>query len=100
MLKLSHHLFVGLLVLSTSALADCKTYLAGSTSCTGPGGYGASSQTYTGGVETYRDNRGNTATVRHDPFGGVAVHAPTGVVPGVTPGKPYEHQMYPKIYPD
>src|SRR5688572_21761045 len=92
-------LFLSLLSVSSAALADCRTFLDGSTYCSGPQGYQASGREYTGGVSEYRDNRGNTATVRQDGFGGAHVYAPTGVVPQVVPVQPYEHQMYPKIYP-
>jgi|SRR5687768_7487081 len=98
--------FVSLLLLiSTSALAvDCQTFLDGSTYCTGPQGYQAAGQSYTGGYSEYRDNRGNTAQVQHDPYGGVSAYAPTGVVPQVVPSKPYENHVYPqnihpRVYP-
>lgn len=95
---LSRHLAATLLMVLTitPAWADCQTYTGGYTECTGPQGYQSSSRSYTGGVQEYQDNRGNSATVRHDPFGGSSVYAPTGVVPQVLPGKPYEHSMYPK----
>lgn len=98
---LSRHLAVTLLMVLTTnpTFADCQTYTGGYTECTGPQGYQSSSRSYTGGVQEYQDNRGNSATVRHDGMGGVSVIAPTGVVPSVVPSQPYQHQMYPSMYP-
>lgn len=98
---LPHHLTAAAFLLLTTSIAqaNCQTYTGGYTECTGPQGYQSSSRSYTGGVEEYQDNRGNSATVRHDPFGGSSVYAPTRVVPQVVPGTPYERSMYPNVYP-
>jgi hypothetical protein len=73
-----------------SAQVNCTTYSGGETSCDGPRGYHAEGRQYFGGVESWYDNRGNTATVRHHPFGvtsidatrpPISTYAPSTVIP-------------------
>jgi hypothetical protein len=67
---------------------NCTTYLGGVTSCTGAGGYQAEGRQYLGGVESWYDNKGGTATVRHGAFGTTTIDVAPGRAPlgiGVPP---------------
>src|SRR5690242_319632 len=79
-----------LLILTSSlAQADCRTYLGGLTECSGPRGYQSTQRDYVGGVSESWDNRGNRATIRHHTGGETTVVAPTGVAPSVSPAPLY-----------
>ena len=52
---------------------NCTTYLGGEVTCMGPGGYQAQGRQHLGGVESWYDNRGATATVRHGTFGSTSI---------------------------
>ncbi len=72
-------LFLGPLLFSfffaplTFAQTNCTKYFGGEITCTGPGGYQAEGRQHLGGTESWYDNKGNSATVRHDPFGGTSI---------------------------
>lgn len=51
------------------AQVNCITYTGGQISCTGADGYQAEGRKHFGGMESWHDNRGNTATVRQHSFG-------------------------------
>lgn len=55
------------------AQTNCTKHLGGEITCTGPGGYQAEGRQHLGGTESWYDNKGNSATVRHDPFGGTSI---------------------------
>lgn len=70
-----------------SAQVNCTTYSGGETSCDGPRGYHAEGRQYFGGVESWYDNRGNTANVRHHPFGVTTIDSTPRYTPPYDAGR-------------
>src|SRR5688500_8694205 len=59
----------------SQASVECTSDPFGGTYCSGPGGYQAQGQRYTGGIESWSDNRGNQADVQHHSFGRTSINA-------------------------
>ncbi len=58
-----------------SAQVNCIIYFGGETSCDGPRGYHAEGRQFVGGIASWYDNRGNTATVHSYPLGVTSIDA-------------------------